>query len=375
MDYSYTADNNGDTDDGGPRVTIREIDTTTITFVLSNTSLSLANSLRRVMLAEVPTVAIDLVEVISNTSVLADEFLAHRLGLIPLSAKGVDQMLYTRDCECDNHCEQCSVTLRLDAVNRSSDEVVKVYARDLIVEGSYGARNGYGDRRTGGVLGDEGAERGAPVILDPNGQGPLICKLRRGQELKVRCIAKKGIAKEHAKWMPTAAIGFEYDPHNKLRHADLWYEKDPAEEWPESKNAGWESPPQAGEPFDYDAEPTKFYINLEGTGVLPPDQILHSGIRVLQQKLATVIQELQHTSSTNLNDSNGMMNGGNRSPDLMDTGNGTAYGGGTAYGDAGYTTPGYGAGAGAGSAWGGQQGQGGATPFGATPYGRSGGNW
>ncbi|KAF4552021.1 DNA-directed RNA polymerase II subunit RPB3-like protein [Elsinoe fawcettii] len=367
MDYSYP-DNTAEPDDGGPRVTIREINRTTITFVLTNTSLSLANSLRRVMLAEVPTIAIDLVEIISNTSVLADEFLAHRLGLIPLSAKGVDQMLYSRDCECDSICDQCSVTLRLDAANRSSDEVVKVYARDLVVEGRYG-------RRASGVLGDEGAARGEPVILDPNGQGPLICKLRRGQELKVRCIAKKGIAKEHAKWMPTAAVGFEYDPYNKLRHADLWYEKDPVEEWPESKNVGWESPPVQGEAFDYDAEPDKFYINLEGTGVMPPDQILHSGIRVLQQKLATVIQELQHAGSTNLNDANGMVNGGNRSPDLMDTGNGTAYGGGTAYGDAGYTTPAYGGGAGAGSAWGGGGNQGGATPFGATPYGRSGQNW
>ncbi|PSK36130.1 hypothetical protein B9Z65_5945 [Elsinoe australis] len=372
MDYDYPLDET----DNGPRVVIRDTSRTHINFVLSNTSLALANSIRRVMIAEVPTVAIDLVEIESNTSVLADEFLAHRLGLIPLSAKNVDQMLYTRDCECDQFCDQCSVILRLNAVNRNSDEILKIYSRDLYIESGYGRNGGgYGGRRASGLEGglEDGVERGQPVILDPAGQGPLICKLRRGQELKVRCIAKKGIAKEHAKWMPTAALGFEYDPHNKLRHADLWYESDKVEEWPESKNASWEEPPREGEEFDYDAEPEQFYINLEGTGVMPPDQILHSGIRVLQQKLATVIQELQHTSSTNLNDTNGMVNGGPRSPDMMDTGNGTAYGGGTAYGDPGYTTPGYGAGA--GSAWGGGAGQGGQTPFGATPYGRSGANW
>lgn len=100
---------------------------------------------------------------------------------------------------------------------------------------------------------------------------------------------------------------------------------------------------------------------------MPPDQILHSGIKVLQQKLAMVIQELSSDGQ------HGGMNGGAQSPDMMDTmGNGTAYGGNTAYGDQGYTTPYGAAAAGATSAWGGVGG--GTTPYGATPYGRS-GNW
>ena len=108
---------------------------------------------------------------------------------------------------------------------------------------------------------------------------------------------------------------------------------------------------------------------------MPPDQILHSGIKVLQQKLATLIQEL---SGVDQSMANGNLNHGGQSPDMMDmTGAGTAYGGNTAYGDDGYTTPyGGGAGGGATSAWGGVggAGAGGATPYGATPYGRS-GNW
>lgn len=113
-------------------------------------------------------------------------------------------------------------------------------------------------------------------------------------------------------------------------------------------------------------------MNLEGTGVMAPDTILHSGIKVLQQKLAGIIHEL---SASEQNGGRGGMNGGPRSPDMMDgMGNGTAYGGQTQYGDAGYTTPGYGGGGGA-SAWGAGAGAGGTTPYGATPYGRSGGNW
>lgn len=165
------------------------------------------------MLAEIPTIAIDLVEVEENTSVLADEFIAHRLGLIPLNAKGADDVKYSRDCECEQYCELCSVKLILHA-KCTSDEGMNVYARDMVVDGA----------RPNHFVGN-------PVITDPEGQGVLIVKLRKGQEINMTCIAKKGIAKEHVKWCPASAIGFEYDPHNKLRHLDLWYEEDPQKEW------------------------------------------------------------------------------------------------------------------------------------------------
>jgi DNA-directed RNA polymerase II subunit RPB3 len=184
-----------------------------VDFTLRNVDLAFANSLRRVILAEIPTIAVDLVEVETNNSVLADEFIAHRLGLIPLSSKDTEQLLYSRDCDCEGYCDNCSITLELSA-RCTGQEIMKVYARDLVV--------------TSMTPNDS---IGKPVITDSEGLGPVIAKLRRGQELKMRCIAKKGIAKEHAKWAPTSSVGFEYDPHNKLRHLDLWYEEDAAAEW------------------------------------------------------------------------------------------------------------------------------------------------
>lgn len=198
-----------------PELTLpRQAEPYRVDFKLSSVDLAFANSLRRVMLADIPTIAIDLVEVEKNSSVLTDEMLAHRLGLMPLDSKNCDQDVeYTRDCECEDHCARCSVTLSLHA-RCTSDEIMRVYARDLVVSS---------ERANEWV--------GNPVITDMEGSGPLICKLRRGQELKMTCIAKKGIAKEHAKWAPTAAVGFEYDPHNNLKHVDYWYEEDPVKEW------------------------------------------------------------------------------------------------------------------------------------------------
>ena len=67
-----------------PKVEILSIAPHAISFILSETDTSMANALRRIMIAEVPTLAIDLVEYSENSSVLNDEYIAHRLGLIPI---------------------------------------------------------------------------------------------------------------------------------------------------------------------------------------------------------------------------------------------------------------------------------------------------
>lgn len=67
-----------------PKVEILSIAPHHFSFVLSETDTSMANALRRIMIAEVPTLAVDLVEYAENSSVLNDEYIAHRLGLIPI---------------------------------------------------------------------------------------------------------------------------------------------------------------------------------------------------------------------------------------------------------------------------------------------------
>ncbi|KAI8846953.1 DNA-directed RNA polymerase [Chytridium lagenaria] len=234
-------------------------------FHLSNTDISVANALRRIMLAEVPTMAIDLVEIEENSTVLIDEFIAHRLGLIPLHSNDLSNIIYTRDCTCTQYCSLCSVELTLH-VRCDSDRNRDVTARDLL----------------------SSHEQIRPIFRDDDDSGVVLVKLRRGQEIKVRCIAKKGTAKEHAKWSPCSAVSFEYDPHNRLRHTTYWVESDVKEEWPVGPNGAKEPEPSPDQPFDYNAKPNRFYFTVEGTGVMDPKEIVISALKMLLAKLSLI---------------------------------------------------------------------------------------
>jgi len=276
-----------------PNVRIRDLKKDRVNFVLENVDLSFANSLRRVMMADIPTVAIDMVEFETNTTVLPDEFIAHRLGMIPLVSTNCDEAIrYSRDCTCLESCQNCSIELVLNvACNENRTMDVTSDHLDVVGRGGYGWREEVDD-------GEEIARRsetfGHPVGKnDPSVQPILICKIRKGQELRVRCIAKKGIAKEHAKWSPCSAVSFEYDPHNRLRHTTYWHETDIKKEWPLSANSAEEEAPRDDEPFDYTAKPQRFYFEVETDGSLGPQEVVMKGLTELQTKLANLVLGLK----------------------------------------------------------------------------------
>jgi DNA-directed RNA polymerase I and III subunit RPAC1 len=53
-------------------------------FDLVGVDASIANAFRRILISEVPTIAIETVFVMNNTSIIHDEILSQRLGLIPI---------------------------------------------------------------------------------------------------------------------------------------------------------------------------------------------------------------------------------------------------------------------------------------------------
>ena len=133
-----------------PQIIIREAKDDSISFTLKNADISIANAIRRIMISDVPTVAIDLVEIENNSSVLTDEFLAHRLGLIPLKMNPdhIKQMSYTAGCDCESYCSRCSEIITLDVKCSQNDRKREVTSKDLTLSGEnvkpFGADDQYG---------------------------------------------------------------------------------------------------------------------------------------------------------------------------------------------------------------------------------------
>ena len=198
-----------------PAIKVIELKEDMIQFELINTDISMANSLRRIMIAEVPTLAIDLVEFEDNTSVMLDEVIAHRLGLIPIRsdrAGGMAEWNYNHNCACSDFCDMCSVEFSLDC---SYEELSKrpEYANLVSIPVTSKELINISNEREAAPA-HFSNEDDANKSLTNN--GIVIVKLGPGQKLKFKAIAKKGIGKEHAKWIPTSTVALKFDPIVKL---------------------------------------------------------------------------------------------------------------------------------------------------------------
>lgn len=197
----------------GPNIEINSLTKDQIKFTLHNADLSVANSLRRIMISEVPTMAIEFVKIKGNSSPMHDEYIAHRLGLIPLYSSNVDNFNYPHDCSCSNDstlCPMCSVKFTLKVKNDGGAEageegeqgdysVMYVTSKDLKQEE-------YETEQQRSVRPVE-----YPSVTGED-RGVMIMKLQRGQELDIECIAKKGQGKIHSKWTPCSVANFQYNP-------------------------------------------------------------------------------------------------------------------------------------------------------------------
>ncbi len=139
---------------------------------LKGVPLQYANALRRLCLNGVPVFAIDTVDIIENSSVLPDEGLAHRLGLVPLRTD-LARFNEPSKCECQSEtgCSNCKVMLVLDSGD--TDVTKTIFTDELTSEDD---------------------------SVKPTSDKIPIVQLAPGQRVKVECYARLGRGREHAKW-------------------------------------------------------------------------------------------------------------------------------------------------------------------------------
>lgn len=172
---------------------IKELTDNYMKFLVSDISPSFVNTLRRVLVANVPKMAIEDVEfhlgpIRDNTgkefesiSPLFDEIIAHRLGLIPIPT---DLSLYNTRDECDCKGEGCPNCTIMYTLNKKGP--CTVYSGDLE------------------PLGDAKFRIHDDLI-------PIV-RLGENQALLIYATAELGTSRKHAKWQPTTGVGYKYYP-------------------------------------------------------------------------------------------------------------------------------------------------------------------
>jgi len=243
------------------------------------------NSLRRIIVAEVPSMATDEVVVIENSSMLHDEILAHRLGLIPLKTD-LDSYNLPEECSCKSElgCNLCRVSLTLDV--EATDSVRTVYSGDLVAEN--------------------------PNVR-PESEKIPIAKLAPNQRLKLEAYARLGKGEKHAKWQPVSVCAYKHFPRVKINEKDCDSCGKCVDICPKRvlsiSEGGKElelrnitdctvckdcvyvcpkSPPAIEVSWNKDV----FVLDMESTGALPVERIFYEAIKILDRKFESFLEQL-----------------------------------------------------------------------------------
>lgn len=161
------------------KVDVKELKTKKAVLKIEDIRPYFVNSLRRIMLSELPKLAVDDVVIYDNTSALFDEIIAHRLGLVPIPTD-LSLLTFRDQCVCKGKgCPNCTVRYTL-----SKEGEGIVYSGDL-----------------------QPAEKSWAITED---KIPIV-ELYGDQRLILEVEAVLGRGRDHAKWQAIHAPGYRME--------------------------------------------------------------------------------------------------------------------------------------------------------------------
>lgn len=193
-----------------------------VSFVIKGINSVIANTIRRSILTNVPTMAIDEVNFLKNDSALYDEMISHRLGLVPLRTDLKSYNLL-EECTCKGQgCPKCQLNLTLKAKGPCT-----VYSENLV---------------------------SADPEVKPTFDKIPITVLTDGQKLEIEAVARLGVGRTHAKHIPGV----------------VYYKAYPDPEYLDETK---------------ESSKTDFMFVIESFGQISPKEMLEEGIKRFERKI------------------------------------------------------------------------------------------
>ncbi|CAG8459653.1 1474_t:CDS:2 [Ambispora leptoticha] len=261
---------------------------------------------------KVPTMAIETVYVHNNTSIIVDEVLAHRLGLIPIKVDPEDFDFRSKNPD-DPPTDRDTIVFMLN-IECKENPTANPNERDP--DKRFINSNVYSSDLKWAPQGDQGV-RYENNPIKPVHDDILLAKLRPGQKILLQAHCAKGIGKEHAKWSPVATASYRLLPEIILKKeikGDLAYKFAscfPIGVVKITENENGEKVAKVVNPrkdtvsrevlrhkeFQDIVQLTRvrdhFIFNIESTGILPPGILFQRSIEILIQKCAIVKEALR----------------------------------------------------------------------------------
>mmetsp|Transcript_5010 Transcript_5010/g.18184 ORF Transcript_5010/g.18184 Transcript_5010/m.18184 type:complete len:353 (-) Transcript_5010:806-1864(-) len=197
------------------RIAVTSMTEDTMEFDLIGIDPAIANALRRILISEVPTMAIEHVYIVNNTSIIQDEVLSHRLGLVPIRA---DPRLFSFKAKDAKASETNTIVmeLKVKCTDRVKDGSVLSSCLQWLPEGSKLPPDT--EEKFTSFLGSQkellvkNGVSESDAHISPVHDDILLAKLATHQEIELECHAVKGLGKTHAKWSPVSTASYRLLP-------------------------------------------------------------------------------------------------------------------------------------------------------------------